>query len=112
MACQLDRLLIRLYERRASELRILASADFDATSLLTVVLSGDGRLLERLRQEDLVPLAVLTLVSGYIVPFTALGLVYGASLAVRHRAPARPWAWFWIFWAITALLVLLLARWG
>ena len=27
-----------------SELRILSSADFDATSLLTVVLSGDGRL--------------------------------------------------------------------
>jgi general secretion pathway protein A len=39
-----------------SELRILASADFDATSLLTVVLSGDGRLLELLRHEDLVPL--------------------------------------------------------
>ena len=39
-----------------SELRILSSADFDATSLLTVVLSGDGRLLELLRHEDLVPL--------------------------------------------------------
>jgi general secretion pathway protein A len=39
-----------------SELRILSSAEFDATSLLTVVLSGDGRLLEMLRQEDLVPL--------------------------------------------------------
>jgi type II secretory pathway predicted ATPase ExeA len=39
-----------------AELRILASADFDATSLLTVVLSGDGRLLELLRQDDLVPL--------------------------------------------------------
>jgi len=39
-----------------SELRLLSSADFDATSLLTVVLSGDGRLLERLRQETLVPL--------------------------------------------------------
>jgi general secretion pathway protein A len=39
-----------------SELRILASAEFDATSLLTVVLSGDGRLLELLRHEDLVPL--------------------------------------------------------
>jgi type II secretory pathway predicted ATPase ExeA len=38
------------------ELRILASADFDATSLLTVILSGDGRLLELLRQEVLVPL--------------------------------------------------------
>jgi general secretion pathway protein A len=38
------------------ELRILSSADLDTTSLLTVVLSGDGRLLELLRQEDLVPL--------------------------------------------------------
>ena len=39
-----------------SELRILSRADFDATSLLTVVLSGDGRLPELLRHEDLVPL--------------------------------------------------------
>ena len=39
-----------------SELRILCSADFDATSLLTVVLSGDGRLPELLRHEDLIPL--------------------------------------------------------
>jgi general secretion pathway protein A len=38
------------------ELRILSSADFDATSLLMVVLSGDGRLLELLRHQDLVPL--------------------------------------------------------
>ena len=39
-----------------SELRIMSSAEFDATSLLTVVLSGDGRLLEMLRHEDLIPL--------------------------------------------------------
>jgi type II secretory pathway predicted ATPase ExeA len=39
-----------------SELRILSSADFDATSLLTVILSGNGRLLELLRHEDLIPL--------------------------------------------------------
>jgi len=39
-----------------NELRILSSADFDATSLLTVVFAGDGRLLELLRPEDLVPL--------------------------------------------------------
>lgn len=39
-----------------SELRLLSSADFDSTSLLSVVLAGDGRLLELLRQEDLVPL--------------------------------------------------------
>jgi hypothetical protein len=39
-----------------SELRIRSSADFDAPSLLTVVLSGDGRLLDRLRPEDRIPL--------------------------------------------------------
>ena len=39
-----------------SELRILSSADFDATSLLTVILAGDGRLVELLRHEDLIPL--------------------------------------------------------
>jgi len=39
-----------------SELRILASADFDTTSLLTVILSGDGRLTDLLRHDDLVPL--------------------------------------------------------
>jgi hypothetical protein len=39
-----------------SELRILSSADFDAKSLLMVVLSGDGRLMELLRHQDLVPL--------------------------------------------------------
>ena len=38
------------------ELRILSSADFDATSLLTIVLAGDGRLLDLLRHQDLVPL--------------------------------------------------------
>jgi type II secretory pathway predicted ATPase ExeA len=40
-----------------SELRLLSSADFDAQSLLTVVLAGDGRLLERLKHPDLLPLA-------------------------------------------------------
>lgn len=40
-----------------NELRLLSSADFDATSLLTVVLSGDGRLLDLLRHPDLIPLS-------------------------------------------------------
>jgi type II secretory pathway predicted ATPase ExeA len=39
-----------------SELRILVSSDFDSTSLLTVILCGDGRLLELLRHDNLVPL--------------------------------------------------------
>jgi general secretion pathway protein A len=41
-----------------SELRILCSADFDSTLLLTVVLSGDGRLLKLLRHQDLVSLGI------------------------------------------------------
>ncbi|MBC8877339.1 MAG: ATP-binding protein [Planctomycetes bacterium] len=38
-----------------NELRILSSADFDATSLLTIIIAGDGRLLDLLRHQDLVP---------------------------------------------------------
>jgi len=39
-----------------SELRLLASARFDSQSLLCVVLSGDTRLLDKLRREELIPL--------------------------------------------------------
>jgi general secretion pathway protein A len=39
-----------------SELRLLASAHFDSQSLLCVVLSGDARLLDKLRREELIPL--------------------------------------------------------
>lgn len=40
-----------------SELRLLASTEFDSRSILTVVLAGDGRLLERFRHRDLLPIA-------------------------------------------------------
>ncbi|MBV9415189.1 MAG: AAA family ATPase [Solirubrobacterales bacterium] len=39
-----------------SELRLLASARLDSHILLTVVLAGDGRLVERLRSEEFLPL--------------------------------------------------------
>jgi general secretion pathway protein A len=42
--------------RVLSELRLLASADFDSRSILSVVLAGDGRLLELFRLPQLVPL--------------------------------------------------------
>jgi type II secretory pathway predicted ATPase ExeA len=45
-----------MMSRVLSELRILASGPFDAESYLTVVLAGDGRLLERFREPDLLPL--------------------------------------------------------
>jgi general secretion pathway protein A len=39
-----------------SELRILASKDFDARQLLCVIFAGDGRLPDRLRTPELMPL--------------------------------------------------------
>jgi general secretion pathway protein A len=39
-----------------SELRLLASTQFDSRPLLSVVLAGDGRLVELLRRDDLLPL--------------------------------------------------------
>jgi general secretion pathway protein A len=40
-----------------AELRILASADFDSRSILTVILAGDGRLTQQFRTEELLPIA-------------------------------------------------------
>lgn len=39
-----------------AELRALTSKDFDSRSLLCIVFAGDGRLAERLRQPDMLPL--------------------------------------------------------
>ena len=39
-----------------AELRLLASTRFDSHVLLTVVLAGDGRLVERFRSDELLPL--------------------------------------------------------
>jgi type II secretory pathway predicted ATPase ExeA len=39
-----------------NELRLLSSTRFDARQLLAVVLSGDGRLIDKLRREELLPL--------------------------------------------------------
>lgn len=39
-----------------NELRLLASSNFDAQTLLSVILSGDQRLQNRLRRDDLLPL--------------------------------------------------------
>jgi general secretion pathway protein A len=40
-----------------SELRLLCSTRLDSHILLTVVLAGDGRLIERLRSDEFLPLA-------------------------------------------------------
>ncbi len=39
-----------------SELRLLSSAQLDSHILLTIVLAGDGRLVERLRSDEFLPL--------------------------------------------------------
>ena len=40
-----------------SEIRLLASTDFDSRAILSVVFAGDSRLIDRLRQPDLQPIA-------------------------------------------------------
>jgi general secretion pathway protein A len=71
-----------------SELRILSSADFDATSLLTVVLSGDGRLLDRLRQDDLVPLGSRIRTRLVTAPVSREGLLELLSHALARAGNA------------------------
>lgn len=39
-----------------SEIRLLSSCDYDSRTLLFVILAGDGRLREKLKSEDLLPL--------------------------------------------------------
>jgi general secretion pathway protein A len=45
-----------MYPRVFSELRLLTSTNFDSRSILTVVLAGDGRLIDLFRLPQLVPL--------------------------------------------------------
>lgn len=39
-----------------SELRILSSTSFDSRAILSIVLAGDARIVEKLRKEELLPL--------------------------------------------------------
>lgn len=66
--------------RVLSELRLLASTNFDSRSILTVVLAGDGRLAELFRLPQLVPLG------GRIRPRLILDYVTPKELAqfLRH----------------------------
>jgi type II secretory pathway predicted ATPase ExeA len=45
-----------MHAKVMNELRILSSTRFDSRAILTVVLAGDGRLVEKLRREELIPL--------------------------------------------------------
>ena len=66
-----------------SELRLLASARFDSQALLCVVLCGDGRLLDKLRREDLIPLG------SRIRTRLATGAATRDELLDLPRTPAR-----------------------
>ena len=65
---------------------IFSSADFDAKSLLTVILSGDGRLLELLRHDDLVPLG--TRIRTRLVPSPPRARSFWNCFSTRFRRPA------------------------
>jgi general secretion pathway protein A len=72
-----------------SELRILSSAHFDTAHFLTVVLSGDGRLTELFRHEDLVPLATrirTRLVMDYASREELLALLTHAITAAGNQS--------------------------
>jgi type II secretory pathway predicted ATPase ExeA len=46
----------QMYPEVLSELRVLASSEFDSRTIITVVLAGDNRLVEMLRTPELLPL--------------------------------------------------------
>ncbi len=46
------------------ELRMLASAELDSRSIVTVVLAGDERLVNKLRSDDLLPMAPAVSAAG------------------------------------------------
>ena len=72
-----------------NELRLLASSDFDSTSLLTVILSGDGRLLELLRHEELIPLGTRIRTRLCIEPASREELLELLSHAAARAGNAR-----------------------
>jgi type II secretory pathway predicted ATPase ExeA len=52
-----------------TEIRMLSSQRFDSQSVLTVVLAGDGRLIEKLKNPDLLPLASRIRVRIHLDPY-------------------------------------------
>ncbi|MGH8696172.1 MAG: ExeA family protein [Burkholderiales bacterium] len=65
-----------------NEMRLLSSASFDSRSLLTVVLAGDARLSEKLRQQELLPLGSRIRVRLALEPATPEELL----ACLRHLA--------------------------
>ena len=71
-----------------SEIRLLASTDFDSRAILSVVFAGDNRLLERLRHPDLQPIAS-RIRQRLVMTSAEPGELAGCSTACSRR-PATP----------------------
>lgn len=67
-----------------SELRLLASTRFDSRIILSVVLAGDGRLLDALRRDELLPLGSRIRTRLALQPASREEL----EAALRHRLEA------------------------
>lgn len=72
-----------------SELRLLSAAALDARALLTVVLAGDGRLTERLRGEDLLPLSSRLRVRLVMAPLSPEELLDHLRYALKTAGNAQ-----------------------
>ena len=72
-----------------SELRLLASTEFDSRSILTVVLAGDGRLLERFSHRDLLPIASRIRVRLNLEPQTPKQLAEYLDYVLTQAGNAR-----------------------
>ena len=72
-----------------NELRILSSTRFDSRAILTVVLAGDGRLVEKLRQQELIPLGSRVRTRLAIEPASRQELVGYLEHLVRTAGNAK-----------------------
>jgi general secretion pathway protein A len=71
-----------------SELRILSSTRLDSRSILTVVFAGDGRLLDKLRREELLPLGSRMRTRLVMEPATREELLSALSHLMRSAGNA------------------------
>ncbi len=72
-----------------SELRLLASDRLDSQSLLTVVLAGDGRLTDKFRQQELIPLGSRIRTRLTLETMSATDLFEGIQHAITAAGNAK-----------------------
>jgi len=72
-----------------NELRLLSSQQFDSRALLSVILAGDQRLNDRLRQDELIPLGTRIRMRFSIEYASAAQLIEGLTHLMTHAGNAR-----------------------